>query len=327
LRAATNALELGADDPQLLRSLSYLLLHLGSYANAVEVFEKVLDLVPEEPQSHLDLALALFFHVRKAPPVDTSKRDAVLRRAATCCAKVISGTWPARFAEIEWPALLALNWIVSFSVYIGCSTEDIWPADELPLDKFRFEVRSNVLAWLAWDTDHTDIDLHVEEPSGEEVYYGHPYSTTGGRASRDFVDGYGPEVYINADAPAGIYKIKAKYFSSHQVSAATGATCAVLWHVTQLGDFARERLAVSMVRLNRHKQMQDVFQAEVHEPQEGQISAFFSDEDTARAASLVSVNNVLDACRVQASRTVVQGNRAQMSPDRWTGNPLVEEVD
>jgi hypothetical protein len=132
---------------------------------------------------------------------------------------------------------------------------------------------------------------------------------------------------MNADAPAGIYKIKAKYFSSHQVSAATGATCAVLWHVTQLGDFAHEHLAVSMVRLNRHKQMQDVFQAEVCEPHEGNISTFFADEDTARAASLVSVNNVLDACRRQTSHTGAQGNVAQMSPGHRTGGPLVEEVD
>lgn len=339
LRAATTALELGAEDPQLMRSLSYLLLHLGSYASAVEVFDKVLDLAPEEPQSHLDLALALFFRVRQAPPSEASMREAVLRRAAALCARVVTGRWPDRFAEIEWPALLALNWIVGYSVHIGCSADGIWPVGELAMDTFRFEVRANMLAWLAWDTDHTDIDLHVFEPSGEEVYYGHRFSRTGGRASRDFVDGYGPEVYMNADAPAGVYKIKAKYFSSHQVSAATGATCAVLWHVTGLGDFARERMAVSMVRLNRHKQMQDVFQAEVRKPQDDSPAflmddspAFLMDESAARAASLSSVNNVLDACRVQAA----QAKAAAMAPPAATAPPsrrggypttTIEEVD
>ena len=45
------------------------------------------------------------------------------------------------------------------------------------------------------DTDHTDIDLHVMEPTGEEVFYGHNRSsTTGAAVSRDFTQGYGPEV-------------------------------------------------------------------------------------------------------------------------------------
>lgn len=334
LRVATNTLELGADDPQLLRSLGYLLLHLGSYAAAVEIFEKVSDLASEEPLSHLDLALALFFHLRQSPPPEASRRRAVLRRAAARTAKVITGTWPSRFPEIEWPALLALNWIVSYGVHIGLAVEDTWPAD-LPLDEtFRFEVRSNLLAWLSWDTDHTDIDLHVVEPGGEEVYYGHRFSRTGGRVSLDFTDGYGPEVYMNADAPAGPYRVKAKYFSSHQVSKATGATCAVLWHVTGLGDFARERLAVSMVRMNRCKQMQDVFEAEVPEAQGGDLvatpsaalsadGAFFADDATARAASLASVRNVLDACRVEAERE----DRRRQEEACSRGELVVQEVD
>jgi Ca-activated chloride channel family protein len=41
----------------------------------------------------------------------------------------------------------------------------------------------------------TDMDLHVLEPSGEEAYYGHNLTTIGGKVSRDFTQGYGPEVY------------------------------------------------------------------------------------------------------------------------------------
>merc|ERR1739844_515500 len=114
---------------------------------------------------------------------------------------------------------------------------------------------------------------------GEEVYFGHRLSKTGGRISRDFTDGYGPEVYMNADAPAGEYVIRAKYYSSHQVSAATGATCAVLWHVTGLGDFSREKLAVSMVRMNRYKQQQEVSRAQVPDVAvEASVPTFFTDD-------------------------------------------------
>ena len=50
---------------------------------------------------------------------------------------------------------------------------------------------AQVFVWLGWDTDHTDVDLHVMEPTGEEVYYSHnSSSTTGAKVSRDFTDGY-----------------------------------------------------------------------------------------------------------------------------------------
>ncbi len=38
---------------------------------------------------------------------------------------------------------------------------------------------------LTWDADQTDIDLHVIEPSGEQVYYSHNRSVIGGRVSRE----------------------------------------------------------------------------------------------------------------------------------------------
>eukprot|EP00957_Ditylum_brightwellii_P014311 1077367-Ditylum_brightwellii.AAC.1 len=55
------------------------------------------------------------------------------------------------------------------------------------------------MVWLGWDTDNTDIDLHVKEPSGNEIYYGNRESDIGGNLSRDFTKGYGPEVYILKD--------------------------------------------------------------------------------------------------------------------------------
>jgi len=299
LRVATNTLELGAEDAQLLRSVGYFAMHVARYTQAVEIFEKVRDLAPEEPQSYMDLALGIFFRSRQKP-LDSVAGKAELRQAAEYAARVVIGQWASRFAEVEWPALLALNWIVSYGVHTGCAAEDIWPAKLIPMEGFRVDVRCRFLAWLAWDTDHTDIDLHVVEPSGEEVYYGHKSSKTGGQLSRDFTRGYGPEVYLNRDAPPGAYRVKAKYFSSSQVSAATGATCAVLWQVVDLGDFANERLSVSMVRLNRYKQMQDVLQGNVPEartPLSATDAVEASQAAEARKASEVSVQNVLEACR------------------------------
>ena len=43
---------------------------------------------------------------------------------------------------------------------------------------------------MSWDADLVDIDLHVDEPTGETVNYSHRDSAIGGHVSRDFQDGY-----------------------------------------------------------------------------------------------------------------------------------------
>ena len=70
---------------------------------------------------------------------------------------------------------------------------------------------------MTWSADNTDIDLHVTEPSGETVFYGHKLSVAGGMISRDFTGGYGPEEYMIHNALKGKYKIKAHYYASHAV--------------------------------------------------------------------------------------------------------------
>lgn len=68
---------------------------------------------------------------------------------------------------------------------------------------------------LMWDTDGTDIDLHVIEPDGEECYYGHRNTSTGGSLDVDIVDGYGPEIYTRSTPLKGNYTIRVKYYSDN----------------------------------------------------------------------------------------------------------------
>ncbi len=73
--------------------------------------------------------------------------------------------------------------------------------------------RVDLQVLLFWDTDKTDVDLHVTEPGGEVVNYTHTVSEqTGGRLDRDDTDGYGPEIYSLGSAPSGTYTIEAHYF-------------------------------------------------------------------------------------------------------------------
>lgn len=67
---------------------------------------------------------------------------------------------------------------------------------------------------LTWDTDATDLDLHVVEPSGEECYHGKRQTAAGGVLEVDDTDGYGPEAYLLAQAPLGEYRISVAYYAA-----------------------------------------------------------------------------------------------------------------
>ncbi len=68
---------------------------------------------------------------------------------------------------------------------------------------------------LVWDTDLTDVDLWITEPSGEKCYYGYRNTKSGGSLDVDVVNGYGPEVYTLASPVKGNYLIQVHYFSDN----------------------------------------------------------------------------------------------------------------
>lgn len=68
---------------------------------------------------------------------------------------------------------------------------------------------------LTWDTDGTDIDLHVVEPTGNETYFGNRNSPIGATLDQDVTTGYGPETYTLANAVEGSYQVRAKYYSDN----------------------------------------------------------------------------------------------------------------
>jgi len=280
---ASSALEVGkrpGEDPQLMRSVAYSALDLADRAaatapeacaklfqQAVHFFRAVKRLAPAEPQSPLDLGMALFLSVRHGG-VPEAQHEATLTEAASSIAQAVVGQWQPRFHEVELPAMVALNWVVGFARSRGW---EVWPHEVLPEEKAVAlkggegvkELRIPLMVWLGWDTDKTDIDLHVIEPSGEEVYYGHPRSGSGGYLTKDFTQGYGPEVYFNAVGMPGEYQVSAKYFSNHQHTQATGGTSAVVWWVTNLGEYEKEKMGFRMVRLEQHKQKMEVMRVTV----------------------------------------------------------------
>ena len=58
------------------------------------------------------------------------------------------------------------------------------------------------------------MDLHVIDPSGEEIYYQHKTSASGGTLDRDDTHGPGPEniFWPKGAAPTGTYKVFVKLY-------------------------------------------------------------------------------------------------------------------
>jgi len=64
-----------------------------------------------------------------------------------------------------------------------------------------------------WDSNYTDVDLHVIEPDGEEVYYQHMNSKHSGWLHADVTSGFGPETYTIPHLMNGPYKILLHYYA------------------------------------------------------------------------------------------------------------------
>ncbi len=83
----------------------------------------------------------------------------------------------------------------------------------------------DVQVTLSWDRD-SDVDLHVVAPGGEEIFYAHQQSASGGTLDLDSnaacdIDGVRNEniTWPTGRAPRGSYTVRVDYWSSCGVSA------------------------------------------------------------------------------------------------------------
>ena len=210
LRVLSNLAEMDLQDRQVLRLLAYRLQQADEADTALPIFERVLELAPNEPQSHRDLGLAL---------AQAGQRQRAVERLYA----VVTGAWDPRFADIDLIALTELNAVVEKARRDGrpVDTTAIEPRllKNMPLD---------VRVVLAWDADNTDVDLHVIDPNGDEVYYGRALSYQGGAITHDATGGYGPEEFALRIAKPGKYRVEADFFG-HRQQVLTTSTGLMLW--------------------------------------------------------------------------------------------------
>lgn len=67
---------------------------------------------------------------------------------------------------------------------------------------------------LVWETDASDVDLHVADRQGSHAYYGQPTLPSGGELSADVTNGYGPEAFTIANKAKGApYRLRVRYYA------------------------------------------------------------------------------------------------------------------
>ena len=216
---------------------------------AIPLFEQVRKDRPEEPQSHRDLALALAERADLARAAGRGSSPATMadaQRAVQLLSEVAAGKWDDRFPDIDLIAVQEANAILAAWTPTPNSEEKSLPN---PIDpRMRQNLDADAWVVLTWDTDLTDIDLWVTEPTGERCMYNHPNTAIGGRITRDCTRGYGPEAYALRHAFPGPYKIEANFYGAAEAEL-TGGTTITATVVTNFGrpNAARKLLTVRLV--------------------------------------------------------------------------------
>ena len=193
-RILTSVLDLVPANYLYLRAVGKNLIQLGAHQSAVEALKATMLQRSFEPQSYFDLGLAY----------QTAGRN---KEALKSFYHIIEMPTSDRFDEIEVIALMEINRILTLGSEDDISFIDKRLVYSMPLD---------LRVTLSWNTDDTDVDLHITNPDGEKCLYSNSLTRNGGMLSRDITEGYGPEEFLLKRSKVGSYKIQAHYFGSRE---------------------------------------------------------------------------------------------------------------
>jgi len=210
LKALSTMVENAPGDSVLARDVGFSAMEMGLGAQAYHLFRRVAASRPFEPQTYRAMAQAL---------TALGAYDLALLYYEVG----MIGKWDSRFGEFRKILLMDYQ---KFLEQVAAGTITVRSADyaKARLETVSKEIglsKADLVVMIDWNTDGTDVDLHVLEPTGEECYYSNASTRIGGRLTMDVTEGYGPEMYVLEKAPPGTYQIRAKYFSSAQNRAST----------------------------------------------------------------------------------------------------------
>jgi hypothetical protein len=210
VRVLLGALEVMVADNTTLTIVADRLLRYGETDRAIWLYEQMLILEPDRPQPRRNLALALAARA-EAPGASAERRREDYARALELLDEVVMTPWSSSW-DAAWPiSLMEANRIVPRARAAG--------VDEIPLDPRLVALLDvDLRVTMEWNVDASDMDLWVDEPTGERAIYSHPRTEIGGRLSRDLTQGYGPEEYLLRRAIPGVYTVRANVYARDRIN-------------------------------------------------------------------------------------------------------------
>ena len=238
LLVLSNIADLGLENHQLYKSLTYVLRQWEAYDDALFTANQVAKWRPQEPQAHRDLALTL---------EDNKDYQAAFDELIKGLEVNYYGEMRGQYEGVEDIILMDINRLMAEHKSIKTDKLDKKYYDKMPVD---------VRIILNWNQMDTDIDLHVIEPTFEECYYAHKDTQIGARFSKDFTQGYGPEQYLLRNAVKGKYSIKTNYFGERALTE-NGPTTVMVEIYTRKGNGTIER-KLQTIQLGTVKENQNL---------------------------------------------------------------------
>ncbi len=247
LKSLSSLVEQNPGDAVLARDVGYSAMDLGLRAQAYHLFRRVADARPHEPQTYRAMAQALA--AMNKPELAIAYFEIPL-----------AGQWEPRFGDLR--TIVVLDYLRFLRGIVQKPGNDHlrgYAAARLATlqQEARLD-RADVVVSITWNTDATDVDLHVIEPSGEECFYQHRHTRSGGELTQDVTQGYGPEMYVMRKAPAGTYNVFAHYFASDRNRAS--ARTKVYVTVIENWGTAEEKVTERVIALETGKQKHPIAQ-------------------------------------------------------------------
>jgi hypothetical protein len=235
--------DLGLENHQLYKSLTYLLRQWESYEDALFTANQVVKWRAHEPQSHRDLGLTL---------EDNKQYQAAFDALIKALNTNYYGEMSGHYQGIEDIILMDINRLIT--EHKGIKTGEL---DKKYLNK----IPVNIRVILNWNQMDTDIDMHVIEPTNEECYYAHTDTALGARFSKDFTQGYGPEQYLLRNAIKGKYLVKTNFFGESALTE-NGPTTVMVEIYTQKSNGKTVR-KLQTIQLGKIKENQPLATIEI----------------------------------------------------------------
>lgn len=197
VRALTDLAESYPDDAPTLRLLGRILDGWGFGDLARLLFERALELSPRETQTWRELLLLTAKEDRPSELAELQRRFSEAKR-------------DERMMQTE----------TAIGAELQRSGHDR-----------RIDEASELQVEVMWDSNYTDIDLQVLEPSGEQVSYQHLKSQRGGLLHDDVTSGFGPETYTLPRMETGTYEIALDYYAGDDTRLGLQALAHVIVYV------------------------------------------------------------------------------------------------